>query len=79
MKEQIEVYPLTIIADRYDGAYSDAKFLAFNLFQIPNKVGSGDEDEAEFWREGGEHEKYKIGRGEDPNAALLDLISKIEQ
>ena len=73
--------PLCIIKDRYSGAYSGAKYLAFNMdpyfvWQLP--VNAGDYDCESFWN-GTDPEfdvnEYVIGKGETPEAALLNLIS----
>jgi hypothetical protein len=70
-----EIYPLTIVADRYGGTYSGAQYLAFNLFagDQPDEVGSDDTDEMMFWDENGDCKKYAIGKGATPNEALQDL------
>lgn len=74
-----DIYPLTIISDRYNGAYSGAKFLAFNIdhWDIPEEIGSGDGDEMRFW-DGGIHQKYKIGKGSTPQEAFNDLWLKLQ-
>ena len=75
-----DIYPLTIVKDRYGGAYSEGQYLAFNLYpgSIPDAVGGGDMEEDAFWRENGEHTKFLIGKGYTPDSALLDLAQKIE-
>ena len=66
-----EIYPVTIVMDRYGGTYSGGEWLAFNC--NPEKLPSGfDEDDLscdEFWR----HNRLKIGVGSTPNDALLHL------
>ena len=46
-----EIYPCTLICDRYNGAYSGGKWLAFQLGcdNIPEEIGGGDSDENAFW------------------------------
>lgn len=68
------IYPLTIVSDRYNGAYSGALFLAFNLdpCDIPDEIGAGDGDEMAFY-EGDGHKKYKIGKGRTANDAAANL------
>lgn len=84
MKQEVlfdEIYPLTIISDRYSGAYSDAQYLAFNLHssQIPDDVGGGDMQEEDFWHISKTCEQYTIGKGSTPNEAYVDLLREIEK
>jgi hypothetical protein len=74
-----DIYPLTIISDRYNGAYSGAKFLAFALdhCDIPEEVGGGDGDEMRFW-DGDLHKRFKIGKGSTPQEAFNDLWLKLQ-
>lgn len=75
-----DVYPVTIVKDRYQGTYSRGKYLAFNLDQeeVPWQVGAGDCDESDFWGIDGEGTRMTIGKGHTPNAALDDLAEKLE-
>lgn len=71
-----DIYPCTIIKDRYNGTYSGGPWLAFNLYpeDIPKEIGAGDTEEMNyFWRE---FLPVVIGLGLTPNAALEDLIAK---
>lgn len=70
-----DVYPLTIVSDRYGGCYSDGQYLALNCYacDVPNEIGGCDGEEMVFFGEGGGHEKYKIGKGATPDEALADL------
>jgi len=74
-----ECYPLTIVNDRYSGAYSGAEYLAFNLSydEIPDYIGGCDMDEMQFW-DFGEHEKYIIGKGNTVQEAYSDLLIKLD-
>lgn len=79
-----DIYPLTIISDRYNGCYSLGKFLAFNLDRndIPDDVGGGDPDEWTFFQEDptdkyDTHHNYLIGRGNTPQEAFDDLYNLI--
>lgn len=69
-----DVYPLTIIADRYYGTYSKAKFLAFNLDynDIPESVDDSDIECNNFWFY--ESKNYNIGKGSTPNKAYKNLL-----
>jgi hypothetical protein len=80
IKDMEDIYPLTIVSDRYSGAYSGGQYLAFNLYpdNVPRSVGGEDMEEGLFWDDGGEHEKYIIGKGETPNAAADDLAKKLK-
>ena len=83
-----DIYPLTIISDRYNGTYSGAKFLAFNTdyWNIPLDVEGSDPDCQNFWFEYKDGEtitqpeyfgKVYVGKGSTPNEAHIDLINKI--
>lgn len=70
------IWPLTIISDRYHGAYSGAAYVAFPLeyHEVPEFVGGGDVEEREGWepyrlREPG----FVCGFGSTPNRAARDL------
>ncbi len=73
-----KVYPVTIVSDRYDGTYSNGKWLAFQLDpeNIPEEIGSSDPDEMIFWLEHTD-EKLPVGKGNSPNEALEDLKPKL--
>jgi len=79
--EEREVYPLTIVSDRYGGCYSDGQYLALNCYacDVPNEIGGCDGEEMVFFGEGSGHEKYKIGKGETPNEALADLARLLSE
>ena len=69
-----ELYPITIIKDRYSGTYSGARWLAFNMY--PEHVYvldvNGDDISCNwFWS--GEANEYIIGKGSTPDEALADL------
>ena len=73
-------YPLCIIEDRYCGAYSEARFLAFNLEPYHVQalpVDAGDIDCENFWNGNDEDydvNDYIIGKGDTPEEALWNLI-----
>jgi hypothetical protein len=75
-----DIYPATIVMDRYSGTYSGAKWLAFNIdpCDIPDEIGGSDPDEMIFWREH-DDTKLPIGKGETPDLAINDLITKMKQ
>lgn len=74
-----DIYPLTIVSDRYNGTYSDAKYLAFNLDagMMPWQIGSGDPDEMDFWELSELYKDYDIGKGNTPQEAFDDLWNKL--
>ena len=75
--EDKHIYPLTIIADRYGGCYSDGAFTAWRMdpWDIPDEVFGEDIECMYFWR--GKANNYSIGRGDTPQEAFDDLYQKI--
>jgi hypothetical protein len=72
-----ELYPVTIVYDRYSGTYSGAKWLAFNMY--PENVSildvNGDDISCHnFWLD--DAKRYVIGKGSTPDEALADLYSQ---
>ena len=47
------IYPLTIVADRYGGVYSNGAFTAWNLDtdEVPTEIASDDVTCMNFWYE----------------------------
>lgn len=78
--KDINIYPLTMIMDRYNGAYSNAKYTAWNLDSddIPDGPNSEDIECLHFWEEIKRERTICVGRGETPNDALLDLNKQIK-
>ena len=71
-----EIYPLTIIRDRYNGIYSGGCYLAFNLdyYEIPIEISGSDIPCLEWWKEN----KYiLVGKGYDVTSAIFDLAVKM--
>lgn len=71
------IYPLTIIADRYNGTYSGGSFLAWNLDAdvIPEGAQGYDGfDALDFW----EDNKIPCGKGRTVSEAVLDLYVKMK-
>lgn len=75
----IDIYPITIICDRYSGSFSGGKFTAWNLDYdcIPSAVNGGDIEHSTFFLD--DRDDYVIGIGNTPNKALKDLIKKLNQ
>ena len=66
-----KIYPLTIIADRYNGSYSGGVYTAFPLdsWDVPAGSSGSDIECWEFW------DSYPgpVGKGKTPNEALNNL------
>lgn len=69
------LYPVTIIADRYSGTYSGGRYVAFGLYAdaIPEGATGGDIECAEFFAS----KDVIYGVGETPNEALENLIVRM--
>lgn len=72
-----DIYPVTIIYDRYGGVYSGGRWVAFNLYydDIPGAVSGDDISCHEFWSEF-KNRHGVAGRGDTPDEALEDLRSR---
>jgi hypothetical protein len=70
-----DIYPLTIICDRYCGAYSGGKYTAWNkeFYNIHEEVSADDNTCWSFWDEC----PYKVGIGNSVTDAVNDLIKKL--
>jgi hypothetical protein len=70
------LYPLTVIADRYSGAYSGGEYVAFPLDfdEIDLAVNADDVACATFWTE---EQVQAVDLGESPEAAFQDLTEKM--
>lgn len=70
-----EIYPATIIHDRYNGTYSGGKWTAWNKHfeDVPEDINGDDMTCFNFWAD------YKgvVGKGNTPNTALIDLKRKL--
>lgn len=70
-----EIYPLTIISDRYTGVYSKGIFTAWNLdfFDVPRDIEDCDVTCGAFWS------KFEgiVGLGNTPDEAYEDLYYKL--
>ena len=84
-----DIYPLTIVADRYRGVYSGGEYLAFNMRpnDIPTEVWGDDDTCLSFWsawKNGNSLEQVLInyldmgvGVGDTIEDAIEDLRSKL--
>jgi hypothetical protein len=86
-----DLYPVTIIADRYSGTYSGGQFAAFNEDPnlIPADALGSDVPCRMFWKSVSPDgytgllncfkEPLFVGLGGTPNEAFKDLILKVEK
>ena len=90
---QEDIYPLTVIRDRYNGTYSGASYLAFNLDSnlVPSEVHESDVPCSYFWDliDGGNFVEGKVardyrdvvkyvGKGATIEDAVVDLYRKMK-
>ena len=70
-----EMYPLTIILDRYGGTYSGGKYTAWNKYfhEIDERVDGDDVSCCEFF-----YKNKNYGKGETIEEAIADLENKIK-
>lgn len=73
-----DIYPLTIVEDRYGGCYSKGNYLAFNLeaWDVPEDVNGSDVDCICFWND--DAKEYAIGKGNTAQEAIDDLARKLQ-
>lgn len=73
---QTDIYPLTIVEDRYTGVYSNGEYTAWNMYfdEIPQDIDGDDVSCYDFWH------SYNgiVGLGRTPNEAIEDLRQKLE-
>jgi len=71
-----EIYPLTITADRYNGVYSDGKYIAWNLLaeDVPEGAEADDCGCHSFWLDN----EIICGKGRTVSEALADLYMKLK-
>ena len=74
-----DIYPLTIITDRYNGAYSGGQFLAFGLdhWDIPDEIGSSGLHELNFWDD--QENSLYVGKGNTIIEACNNLMEKLNR
>lgn len=79
-KAMKEIYPLTIVRDRYTGAYSGGEFIAWPMeyFQIPEDPQADDTACMLFWI-WAEGNSIPYGRGKTPEEALRDLQERLPE
>lgn len=71
------IYPLTVVADRYNGCYSGGKWTAWNMYpdNLPYGPFGDDTSCLEFWSL--DH-AFPVGIGSTPDEAIRDLKEKME-
>ncbi|KKL48773.1 hypothetical protein LCGC14_2322110 [marine sediment metagenome] len=69
-------YPLTILVDRYSGAYSGGQWTAWNLepFEIPPGPTESDMECSDFWADN----EIPVGRGDTPVSAIASLTAALD-
>ena len=74
-KEPFDIYPLTVVNDRYNGTYSGGKYTARKLYPwgIPEAVFGDDNSCWSYFRS--THDIY--GRGDTPDEAVTDLRKRL--
>lgn len=86
VKAPKDLYPVTIIKDRYNGVYSGASYTAFyaDLDWLNSEYEGycGDDKGCREWWINARREKYLIngafiGRGGSPDLALKDLFNRM--
>jgi hypothetical protein len=70
----VDIYPVTIIKDRYNGCYSGSTWLAWNKYETHIPEGASDNDTScrDFW----DQFKGIVGFGSTPKEAYDDLTIK---
>ena len=72
-----EIYPLTIVLDRYSGTYSGGYYTAWNMDsdEVPQEINADDVSCYDFWH------SYEgvVGLGRTPNDAIEDLRQKLSR
>ena len=80
MRMANEIYPLTILKDRYRGTYSGGKYLAFNLDpdEVPIDAISDDVTCRQFFYDVEQGNiRIPIGIGDSVHLAVVDLGEKL--
>ena len=72
-----EIYPLTIVSDRYTGAYSGGQYTAWNLSanELPDGIDGDDVDCMSFWR----NNTIPVGKGRTVSEALANLYIQLNK
>jgi hypothetical protein len=72
-----EIYPMTLVCDRYGGTYSGGRYTAWNCdpWDVPEEIDESDIPCSIFW------DNYigLVGKGATPLQAMEDLRIKINE
>lgn len=76
-KKTEEIYPVTIVSDRYGGTYSGGQYTAWlcDPWDVPSEIDEGDVGCSQFWC----NCKEIVGKGATPMLALEDLRTKLNE
>lgn len=71
-----DIYPLTVVKDRYGGAYSGGKYTAWNMdsHEIPIDIDSDDNMCEAFWV----YNTIIVGKGNTMDEAVDNLAKLLE-
>lgn len=71
-----EIYPLTVVNDRYGGTYSGGKFTAwsFDSDLVPSAIHADDMTCHDFWLDFWR----PVGKGDTIEEAIADLARQLE-
>ena len=75
-----EIYPLTVVADRYNGVYSGGKYTAWNMYPyvVPKDIFGDDIDCYDFWSEA-KSNGLIFGVGDSVIEAIEKLNFKLQE
>lgn len=76
-----DLYPITIIKDRYNGVYSGGKWTAWNCrpWRVPEDIFEDDVSCMEYWNKSEHYDDPFCGVGETIEDAIEDLQRNIEK
>lgn len=74
------IYPLTIVKDRYTGAYSGGEYTAWELYsdEVPAEIHADDVVCMRFWGSPITQKYIPVGRGATPEDAVKDLANRLK-
>ena len=77
MKTIEEIYPMTLVCDRYGGTYSGGRYTAWmcDPWDVPIEIEESDGPCALFW----DSYTFPVGKGDSPLQAMEDLRVKINE
>ena len=78
--DSMGIFPLTIVADRYNGVYSGGKYTAWNAdtCDVPRAINGNDTECIKFWFSASNC-GVKYGVGNTPQEAIKDLKGKLRR